>query len=295
MESKKNEIEERIFDDLQQAIWDYYEKENISYKSKQSALDTIERFLMYQNKLIPICKRNVFYSKELVTKISNHKLKEEQVKILEEYKKAFENGRNMNGFLSNNIKKSQEIDFLLSVWHLYHLHMSGKFVQNKEQMKNNRSDIQLLCIINPTDVYFIDVIPHPKKSRDYFDCSHLKIIINNKWERFIDLYPLENVVRGTIKFTISSPEDIYQLYAKSSVNMPFEFEGKMYIFLKGITAARTPFEITERLRNIKKTIKAIANELETQDDFYNGIDLIYDDTQIPTFSVLLKSRTIKLF
>lgn len=295
MEDRKTTIEKKIFDDLQKAIWDYYKEENISYKHKQSALDTIHDFLLYRSKLIPVCNRKVFYSKELLSKISNNELQKEHVKILEEYKEGFKNGRDMNIFLSNNIKKTREIDFLLTVWHLYHLHMSGKFVENKEQMKNNRSDTQLLCIISPTAVYFVDVIPHPKKSKDYFDRSHLKIVINNNWEELIGLYLLAEVVPGTINFTVSSPEDIYQLYVKCGVNISFELEGKIYMLARGITAARTPLEITSYLEEINKRIKLIASRLKEQDEIYKGIKLSYDNAKVLTCSVILGSQPIRIF
>ena len=57
--------------------------------------------------------------------------------------------------------------------------MSGKYVEDKKQMKNNRSDMQLLSIIDLNDVYFIDVIPHPTKPEEYFNIQSLEIIIKN--------------------------------------------------------------------------------------------------------------------
>lgn len=114
-------------------------------------------------------------------KIELNEISKEFIEISKKYADSFSEGKDMNIFLSNKTKKAREVDFLLYTWHLFHLHMSGKFVEDKKQMKNNRSNTQLLCIINQNDVYFIDVIQHPVKAEEYFNIKSLETIINNGW------------------------------------------------------------------------------------------------------------------
>lgn len=174
---EKTELEKNIYEDIQSEIRKYYDSEGIEYKDKEEPEDTIIDFFSYLFRLIPVTKRKVHYSKELTNRISLNEISKEYVEILKMFEDAFSEGKDMNIFLSNNIKKSRETDFLRYTWHFFHLHMSGKFVEDKMQMKNNRSDTQLLCIIDLNDVYFIDVIPHPTKAEEYFNIQSLEIIV----------------------------------------------------------------------------------------------------------------------
>ena len=48
--------------------------------------------------------------------------------------------------------------------------------------------MQLLCIINQGDVFFVDVIPHPTKAEEYFNIRSLEIILNNGWMEKIGFF-----------------------------------------------------------------------------------------------------------
>ena len=199
MEGKRTELEEKIYCDVQTEIRNYYDSNDIKYRSNEEPEDTIIDFLSYLYRLIPITKRKVHYSKELSKKIDLKEIDEKQAEILKQYSDAFSEGKNMNVFLSNNIKEPKKPDFLLYTWHLYHLHMSGKFVEDINQMKNNRSDTQLLCIINMRDVYFVDIISHPKKAEEYFDLQKMKIIKENGWMEKIGFYEPKSRIIHTKK------------------------------------------------------------------------------------------------
>lgn len=211
-------------------------------------------------RLIPAIQRKVHYSKELLKKIDLKEITEEQIETLKKYADAFSRGEDMNIFLSNNIKEPRKPDFLLYTWHLYHLHMSGKFVENVNQMKNNRSDTQLLCIINASDVYFVDVIPHPKKAEEYFNLQSLKIIKENGWMEKIDFFEIEDMIPGTLQPKIADTKDIFKLYA-CGINLAFEFEGKAYHTLSQMSRARRPLDATRKLFEIKKEISKL-NDVE---------------------------------
>ena len=171
-------LQEIVFRDIQSEIHKLYDKGDIKYNCKEEPEESIINFFSYLYRLIPLLEGKVHYSQELKAKITSKEVSSEHIDILKKFEVAFCEGKDMNGFLSNKIKKSNDTDFLLFTWNIYHLHMSSKFVDRK-QMKNNRSDTQLLCIINEKDVYFIDLISHPKKPEEYFDIKILRILVNN--------------------------------------------------------------------------------------------------------------------
>lgn len=247
-------LEDKIYGDIQTEIWKYYDDEDIEYKSKDDDENTLLDFLSYLCKLIPQTKRNVHYSVELSQKINRNEIPDKYVEVLKRYETAFSEGTDMNIFLSNNIKKPRETDFLLYTWHLFHLHMSGKFIEDKQQMKNNRSDTQLLCIITLRDVYFIDVIPHPTKPEEYFDIECLKIIVRNGWMEKIGFHEMTGMIPGTLQPKITEDKDIFMLYSKGSMNVAFEFQGKGYCSLEPMSANRRPYAAVQAMLKITKVI-----------------------------------------
>lgn len=251
---KRTALENKIYSDIQAEIWKYYDTEGIEYKRKDDDEDTILDFLSYLCKLIPPAKRNVHYSMELSQKINHKEISEKYVEVLKKYEVAFSDGSDMNVFLSNNIKKPRETDFLLYTWHLFHLHMSGKFVENMQQMKNNRSDTQLLCIITLYDVYFIDVIPHPTKPEEYFDIESLKIIIRNGWIEKIGFCEITKKIPGTLQPKITENKDIFELYSKGGINTSFEFQEKRYCSLEPMSVNRKPYAAVQEMTQITKVI-----------------------------------------
>ena len=256
MEGKRTELAEKIYCDVQAEIRNYYDSLGIKYKSNEEPEDTIIDFLSYLYRLIPVTKRKVHYSKELSKKIDLKEVDEKQAEILKKYSDAFSEGKNMNAFLSNNIKDPKKPDFLLYTWHLYHLHMSGKFVEDANQMKNNRSDTQLLCIINISDVYFVDVISHPKKAEEYFDLQKMKIIKENGWMEKIGFYEIKDMIPESLEPKITEINEIFELY-KLGVNLSFELDGKAYSPLSQMSQARRPVDATQKLFDINRKISKL--------------------------------------
>lgn len=108
---KKAELKKYIYEDIQSEIRKYYNSEKIEYKDKEEPEDTIIDFFAYLYRLIPVIKRNVHYSEELLSRINSNDLPEEHIKILERYEDAFSMGEDMNIFLSNNIKSQEKQTF----------------------------------------------------------------------------------------------------------------------------------------------------------------------------------------
>lgn len=264
-------LQEIVFRDIQSEIHKLYDKGDIKYNCKEEPEESIINFFSYLYRLIPVLERKVHYSQELKAKINSKEVSSEHINILKKFEVAFCEGKDVNGFLSNKIKKSNDTDFLLFTWHIYHLHMSSKFVDRK-QMKNNRSDTQLLCIINEKDVYFIDLISHPKKPEEYFDIKILRILVNNGWMEKIGFFEMKEMIPGSLEPKIEDCKDIFQLYSQCSVNLSFEFEGKGYASIRPIMSNRRPYESSEMIRQIRKTIK----KLEDFESSYLGFDFVSD-------------------
>ena len=194
------------------------------------------------------------YSNELKAKIERGELSEKEVEVLKKYENAFEKGMDMNVFLSNRTSDPGKVDFLRYTWHLYHLHLSENLNVNK---KNNRSNKQLLCIINDDCTYFVDMIPHPEKAENYFKLIYLKIIQNNNWMEHIGFLEISGFVPGSSQFKVTREEDIFEIYSKIALNTFFEFENKGYVPLDPITSTRNPLRAVEQMMTINKNIRKL--------------------------------------
>lgn len=297
-ERKITELEKKVYRDIQLKIFQYFDSEDINYKGKnnpkiledmeslcsenvddskiaeiiESIKNSIEEFFSYLYALIPPTERKVHYSKELIKKIELNELTKETAEVLKKYADAFSAGKDMNGFLSNNIRDVRKPDFLLYTWHLYHLHMSGKFAENARQMKNNRSDTQLLCIISQEDVFFVDVIPHPTKAEEYFNIRSLEIILNNGWMGKIGFSEITGMIPGTLEPKIIEDKNIFDLYSKGRVNVCFEFHGKGYCSMEPICLSRRPIAVSRELIKISKGIRNLHEEDGEYKGFQFGCD-----------------------
>lgn len=259
MDKIKTEMEKQIYSDIQDKIWNYYDKNGIVCKKNEDVEETLIDFLAFLSRRISTMKRKVHYSSELVMKIKEGTFTDELVNVLKLYEEAFTAGKDMNGFLSNNTKNARQPDFLLYTWKLYHLHMSGKFVDSPEQMKNNRSNTQLLCVVDNESVYFVDVVPHPEKGKDNFELSHLKILRNNGWLEKIGFVEIKNIMEGTLNPIVAASDDIFELYRRGC-NTAFQLDGKVYAPIDPLMANLRPVEVTRAMMRIMKKIRSLENE-----------------------------------
>ena len=251
---KKQDNKNDCYIIIQKSIWEYFAHKNIMYNKKETPEDTIENFLLHLYKLIPVCKRKVHYSKELHNKIDKLEITKEHNDNLRFFENLFADGKDMTGFLSNNVNNLKKPDLLLYTWNIFHLHLSKKHVENTGQMKNNRSKVQLLCIITPQDVFFIDIINHPHKAYEYFDKRYLEIIANNGWMREIGFEELEDIIPETLEPKIEEPKAIFELISCYHLNLCFELQGKVYAPLKTINSNGKPYDVIETLMFINKYI-----------------------------------------
>ena len=260
----KTELARKIHEDIQSEIMKYYNRVGITYRADENAPEkTIIDFFSYLYKRIPVLKRRVEYSNELQAKIDRGELSEKEIEVLKKYKNAFEKGMDMNAFLSNQTSAPGKVDFLRYTWHLYHLHLSENLNVNN---KNNRSNKQLLCIINDDCTYFVDMISHPEKAENYFKLLYLKIIQRNNWMEHIGYLEIPGMVPGSQAFKVTSEEDIFELYSKGPINIFLEVENKGYISLDSITSTRNPQRSTKQMRIINRNIR----KLKDRADDYKG-------------------------
>lgn len=261
----KTELARKIHEDIQSEIMKYYNRVGITYRADENAQEkTIIDFFSYLYKRIPVLKRRVEYSNELQAKIDSGELSEKEVEVLKKYKNAFEKGMDMNAFLSNQTSAPGKVDFLRYTWHLYHLHLSENLNVNN---KNNRSNKQLLCIINDDCTYFVDMISHPEKAENYFKLIYLKIIQRNNWMEHIGFLEIPGMVPGSQAFKVTSEKDIFELYSKGPINIFLEVENKGYISLDSITSTRNPQRSTEQMRIINRNIRKLNNRADDYKGF----------------------------
>ncbi|MDU1258334.1 MAG: hypothetical protein E6971_14405 [Clostridium perfringens] len=255
----KNDIKEQLC-----KILEYYE---VEFDKNDDLLGILISYLNFANRLISINSRKVHISRQLESKCDNDNDLHE---IIEKFKKQFEDGDNMNGYLSRaihhsnistveRIEYSKARDYLLDDWGIHHLHLSNTKANTKDEMKNNRSDKLLFLVIRDSDVYFIDVLNHNDKN--IFQQKGLLEIIENNWSFIIDKYCLNGVKE--IELKIEDPKMIAKL-RKIGMNVAYEINGKVYTSIGGgLTTSGTN---TMHTVNSQKLIKRI-DEIE---DYYKS-------------------------
>lgn len=85
-------------------------------------------------------------------------------------------------------------------------------------------------------------------------------------------FEMKEMIPGSLEPKIEDCKDIFQLYSQCSVNLAFEFEGKGYASIRPIMSNRRPYESSEMIRQIRKTIK----KLEDFESSYLGFDFVSD-------------------
>jgi hypothetical protein len=126
-------------------------------------------FFTVFSRRIPITQWNVHISNKLVERneISN---------IVQK----LENGEDVNGLLSNKIKKlnqAKHADLLRSEWGIYHLHF-----------KEDRSEELLFVYFNGGNAYLLDIMKHEKVDGSVVTWTNTNLIqiIHDNWPRVIE-------------------------------------------------------------------------------------------------------------
>ena len=241
--------ENAIKNEISLRIKEFLIKENVIYDSSANYTDFVISYFDYFSKRIPIKKYVVHFSQELKDKKAN--LDNGEQLIIDEFCRKFNNGEDMNNHLSKNILYSQRYDMLLNQWNIKHLHLSLS-----EDMNSNRSSRYLLILVHKNDVYFLDVMNH-LQGDEFANLDFLWILYKNDWlEKAGAIYSPEI---KSIGLEIRNKEDLNRLW-KSGVNqIIYNFEGKYYTFVNGITLSKNSISSSFYLTELNKVVYKIAS------------------------------------
>lgn len=240
-----------LMKDLKEIFIKQFEKYGISYTNTEDIHELACEYLNTLSKIIEPTPRNVFISKELRSK----KMPEKINAIFDEIKTKFEEGSNVNPYLSERLLKSGYNDRLLHSWGIYHLHLSNT-KKNESDFFFERSDFLLFCMVIENDVYFIDILPH-KEDNLWSKREMLKILKNN-WPEILEPCKVHGIERGATY----NDEEIEQL-RKSGINSPIEIDGDVYVPIGGggLSLARTNIMHCEVAKSLIKKIREVEKQI----------------------------------
>lgn len=252
-------------------------KTSFSYDAEDEEI--ILEYLNTVEKLILPKPKTVLVSKELQKKIENKNFTEkgqtvsaekasEIVDTIEYFEDQFKRGRDVNNHLSKQIYDSRCQDTLLNTWNIKHIHLNKAEAKSKKSMKNNRADFLLFCVVEDSDVLFLDVRRHPNKKR-FSSYSLLQIAFNNDWMTHLGFKEVDDYIPYSMEPIIKNDEDIYELYRKKC-NLAFDFEGHAFINISnGIVGSGDRRENVRMLFELKRRIE----ELPFTEADYRGMIL----------------------
>lgn len=246
-----------LYQDLENIILDKFKKLGIEVEYS-NIHKLLLKYFNIKSKTVPQINWNVFCSSEIKSKT----LPESYYASLKKVKKKFETGRDINPYLSYKSFNPDSNDLLLYEWKIYHLHL---IIPGK-----SRSKYLLFFFIENNNVYFIDVLPHSKKSSPespnlvWVEKNLLKIIKDN-WPNIIDYAR----VSGSIDDV--SDEDRFKL-RKAGIGTSVEIDGTVYMPPGGgITSARSALTHTIWANRLLNRIRQFKEDVESNPDKYKSI------------------------
>jgi hypothetical protein len=281
-----------LFKDLEDIILDeieYLEKHtNISLNIDYTNLkDLLKQYYTIIYKLIfPLKPRTVSYSQELEEKIRNNSIPQNKLDSLEEVKEKFENGEDVNSYLSRGSLESKVEDGLLIDWRVHHLHLSLNKVSGDYFYK--RSDWLLLFYYDPDQVCFIDVSKHLKGTEWAYD--DILSIFEKNWPEILE----EHQMKFFNKAEALSPSDRYS-FRKNGVYSFVEINGKVFTPPGGgFNSDGSSIAVMQNVSMILKTIEDFNNKFENNPDNIRQLfkDNGYTLPQIINFKLVLNSNYI---
>lgn len=184
---------------LKDRILDYYVKKKIKWKDSDTtdfSLLLVDYFEVLR-KHIPPRRRKVYIAPELMQKIDTPQYAGWKKRFYE-IKEKFENGDDMNNFLSKRADENGFKDRMLTCWKMHHVH----FYPEKK-----KGDMLLFAVIMEDRVYMVDVLPHNKKY--VFSTFDLLNIVHSNWREIFEPYRLRGIT--DVEPVITKDEDIDKL------------------------------------------------------------------------------------
>ena len=204
-----------IMENLKERILDYYVMNKIKWKFSDTIdfhLLLVDYFEVLRKHITP-GKRRVSIAPELIQKMNTAEYAGWKQRLYE-IKEKFENGEDMNGFLSKKADENGFKDRLLTCWKIHHIH----FYPEKK-----KGDMLLFAVITDDHVYMVDVLPHNKKH--VFSTFQLLHIIHNNWKEIFEPYRMRGITG--VEEVISKDEDVDK-FRKSGISTVVQLGKDVY-------------------------------------------------------------------
>ena len=171
-----------------------------------------------QKRVIFETPRKVVYSREF-------QCPEEYQEALSQFEQSARKGKNLNTYLSDQIRKPEKSDDLLNDWNIYHFHLTKRF---REDGFAKRSDYQIFAWVTADCIYMIQIYPH-KEAHLYTKKELLKIIEEN-WPELLKPHHIKGAVRLSVQLDDEQYGVLRDAHATSFVELG---ENKVYGLIGG--------------------------------------------------------------
>jgi hypothetical protein len=223
--------------DLRETAESILDRFQVKYQAGEPVRTVIERWVNLQLKLIKPVGRTVHYSDRIVME----SIPSSQQAAISTIQKAFEDGTDVNPYLSKRILSPNYTDALFSDWGIHHLHVNSTH-EPSPSCFIQRSDNLLFVLVHPANVYFVEIRPH---GEDYvFAQKSILETINRNWPKLLEPYRLKGVLG--VSTHVNDPEMIQKM-REAGVNVLHQIGDAVYAPMGGgLTTAATGAEVTTR-------------------------------------------------
>jgi hypothetical protein len=201
-------------------IGDHFKNLGIKYKSPNNLNECLTHFFNLQFKQISPVSRQVFKSRQFLSR----NLSQIERTALQYIETKIKYAENLKYHLSKNALDPTKNDPLLNCWAIHHLHISD--VKEKNSPFFQRTKNVLFAIFTDEQVFFIDVRPHGIDGEKYiFAKKELLEIVDNNWPQLLESYLAKDVI--DITHNLSAEETT--LARKKGLNTAMlKINGKIY-------------------------------------------------------------------
>ena len=164
---------------------------NCFERKKIIAFFLLERLISYKHRHIFSCKREVYISKELQTKLDSGEYND-RLTIISTIKSNLEKGHNVNDRLSRSVEKIGENDPMLYEWHIYHLHLGAE--KDKSGFYNTTGPLLLVFLPDVYGpAYLVDITDNHHNNNIVFSKAETLEIIENNWPQLLAQFKLDGL------------------------------------------------------------------------------------------------------
>ena len=252
--------------DITEIALDLVQAYGLTYEASGPTMNAmaLQRWMDYRLRHIALKPRRV--EKSLRFPLQN--LPEEVTRALSALEARFENGEDVNPYLSkttinNDVsanKQQRRTDGLWADWRIHHLHLTTAPVAPNERF-SKRSDWLLFVMVWEDVVAFIDVRSHNEK--DLWTQDELL-------KTFIDSWPIQaeryRVSTMRLDSQPTGPADL-KLLRNAGINYAVEHNGEHYLGPgQGVTTAITSTAASMACINVIRNARQVARWLDLQDN-----------------------------